>query len=48
MSKLPQEIIQGLIEKFAKNDLKHEFANYQHTHTHYYYNKDGKIGRAHV
>lgn len=43
MSKLPQEIIQGLIEKFAKNDLKHEFANYQHTHTHYYYNKDGTI-----
>ncbi len=44
MSNLPsQEVIQGLINKFAKNDLKKEFANYQYTHTHYYYNKDGTI-----
>lgn len=43
MSNLTQEIIQGSINKFAKNDLGKEFANYQHTGTHYYYNKDGTI-----
>ncbi|MFZ2485619.1 MAG: DUF927 domain-containing protein, partial [Candidatus Rickettsiella isopodorum] len=44
MNNLPtQEIIHGLINKFAKNDLKKEFTNYKHTHTHYYYNKDGAI-----
>ena len=43
MSNLPQEIIHSLINKFAKNELKKEFANYQHTGTHIYYNKDGTI-----
>ncbi|MDQ8039122.1 MAG: DUF927 domain-containing protein [Rickettsiella sp.] len=38
-----REIIRDLINKFAKNDLKKEFANYQYTGTHIYYNKDKTI-----
>ncbi|WP_218814170.1 DUF927 domain-containing protein [Rickettsiella endosymbiont of Dermanyssus gallinae] len=44
MSNLPtQEIVQGLINKFAKNELKDAFKDYKHTGTHVYYDKDETV-----
>ncbi|WP_218814608.1 DUF927 domain-containing protein [Rickettsiella endosymbiont of Dermanyssus gallinae] len=40
---LTQEIIQGLINKFAKNELKDALKDYKHTGTHVYYNKDETV-----
>lgn len=38
-----KKIISNLINKYAKGELKKSFTDYQHTHTHVYYNKDGSI-----
>lgn len=44
MNNLPtQKILQDLINKYAKGDLKETFSDYKHTCTHVYYNKDGTI-----